>query len=208
MRHRSKQWAGRIGGSRGATLVEYALITAALVVVSILAIDYMSTEASDEVANQADCVSKRPPPPECQIEPILTTTTSEDPSTTSSTFPTTTPSTDPPSTDPPPPPNTASWTGVSTGNSQNWTATATITVQTAGGQPAAGVAVRVQWRITDPNVGEVFYETCVTDASGVCSVQFTPPYEGVGEVTATVDNIDSDPPVTTKPDPLVFGPPS
>ena len=47
----------RLWGARGATMVEYSLVVAFLVVGSILAIDYLNGEASDEVANQADCVA-------------------------------------------------------------------------------------------------------------------------------------------------------
>jgi hypothetical protein len=53
-------------GDAGATLVEYAVIVALLVVVSIPAINFLTDRADDQVAVQADCVSMRPPPPSCQ----------------------------------------------------------------------------------------------------------------------------------------------
>jgi hypothetical protein len=62
-------------GDRGATMVEYALVVALIVSVSATAIQGLTDASEDEVANEMDCVSTRPPPPSCQLRSVATTTT-------------------------------------------------------------------------------------------------------------------------------------
>jgi hypothetical protein len=186
-------------------MVEYSLVVAFLVVGSILAIDYLNGEASDEVANQADCVATRPPPEDCQINPIITTTVTADPSTTSTSMPDPTSSTSPPSTDPPQQPSTATWSGQSTSlPGGQWKATANPVVLNPDGTPKAGVTVRVRWSILDPNYPDIFPGECVTDAAGTCAIEFTPPFSDAVEVQATIFQIEADPSVATVPGALNF----
>ncbi len=57
----------RTGAERGATLVEYALVTSLLVGVSIGAIQFLTDRSDEATKQQAACISERPPPPGCQI---------------------------------------------------------------------------------------------------------------------------------------------
>lgn len=81
---------GRLRGSVGATLVEYSLIIALVVVPSIGAMNYLTKQANKETNNQADCISTRPPPPSCQVRPVTTTTTAGDPATSTTSTPSST----------------------------------------------------------------------------------------------------------------------
>ena len=82
MRALRKLLTPRTRREHGATLVEYALILAVVVVGGLGAIRYLTDQGSAEVADQADCVSTRPPPPSC-IRASVTTVTTVTPSSTS-----------------------------------------------------------------------------------------------------------------------------
>lgn len=56
--------------SRGATAVEYALVLALVVFAAAASIEFLGERGAAEVVNQADCVSMRPPPPECQVASV------------------------------------------------------------------------------------------------------------------------------------------
>jgi Flp pilus assembly pilin Flp len=204
---RSKS-TGRRVNDIGATLVEYALIVALVAVGSIAAINFLQTASSDEVANQADCVSTRPPPASCQAAPIITTTTASTVPTTATTAPPTTPTTAATTTSTVPP-NTSTWTGVATSiDADFWYAEATLDVRTAGSSPVEGAVVRVRWRLTNPVYPDQFTTECTTTAAGTCTVRFDVPYAGVLQIEARVLTIDSTPPVATLPSPLTYSKPS
>jgi len=65
----------RAGDDRGASLVEYSLIFALVLVSSIGATKYLATKGSSQVQNQATCISTRPPPTNC-VQGVASTTTS------------------------------------------------------------------------------------------------------------------------------------
>src|SRR5215204_5916092 len=60
----------RCGGDAGAGLTEYALGFALIAVVAVVALTRLDTVSKDEAANQADCISNRPPPPSCIRQPV------------------------------------------------------------------------------------------------------------------------------------------
>jgi Flp pilus assembly pilin Flp len=62
------------GAQRGATLVEYALAVTAICLAITGAANVLTNAGTNELANQANCVQTRPPPPSCQIRAITTTT--------------------------------------------------------------------------------------------------------------------------------------
>lgn len=81
----------RAKGERGASLVEYSLIFALVLVASVGATKYLSSQGSSQVANQANCISTRPPPTNCiQGVPSTATSTTGVGPTTSTTFVSTT----------------------------------------------------------------------------------------------------------------------
>lgn len=51
----------------GATLVEYALIIALVVVACLGAIEFLGTEASNDMQNQSNCVKAVPGSPEAAV---------------------------------------------------------------------------------------------------------------------------------------------
>ncbi|MCD9622650.1 hypothetical protein [Rhabdothermincola salaria] len=139
---------------RGATLVEYALILALVVVAAVASIQFLTNQSEAEVANQADCVSTRPPPPSCQARAVTTTTTTIPPETTTTIAPetTTTESTTTTTSTTAPPSSTTSTTAppeqfdlTLTGSTESfylwWRAFGAIYVVDADGAPARGVTV-------------------------------------------------------------------
>ncbi|HEX2563418.1 MAG TPA: hypothetical protein VHK25_05860 [Acidimicrobiales bacterium] len=172
------------GRDRGATLPEYALALAALVVASLGAIAALERASSEEVNNQAECVASRPPPPTCQLPPIVTTTTI-------------TPG--PPPPPPPPPPADAVGSFSNPGSAYdpappgpNWQAGADFTLSSAG-TPIEGAVVRV--RVTGPAPfpsSPPFYASCTTNAAGNCRLTFDVPDTGLaaGSVVFRVDDVN------------------
>lgn len=144
---------------RGATLVEYSLILAVVVVVAVGAIQYMSDRGSDEVVSEADCVSTRPPPESCQRAAVTTVTTVTPSSTTSTVAPTstitttsttsttttsTTTTTAPPTTTTTAPPTTTTTTAPPTTTTTTRPPTTTTTTQ-----PEPPFDGRAQWTDDD-----------------------------------------------------------
>jgi hypothetical protein len=74
--HRSSNPSARVAraprcrGGRGAGLTEYALGLALVAVVALTGVQHLNDAARDEAANQADCMSERPPPPSCARRPV------------------------------------------------------------------------------------------------------------------------------------------
>ena len=188
--------AGRQGDStrleRGATLVEYALGTAVLLVAGLVAFNFLSSSADTQAKAQANCISTRPPPASCVRTPVPapTTTTTIDPASTTTTL-------TPPTTDPPPsttqPPRATVTSGAATVVSNGdgtWAVSAPITVKDPGGNPVTGAVVSARMIIE----GQPFVFGCTTSAAGTCDIVVTPiPDTTAGGVLA-VTSINSNPP--------------
>jgi Flp pilus assembly pilin Flp len=176
---------------RGATLVEYALIVALVVVASFGAIQFLTTQSEAEVATQADCVSTRPPPPSCQSRAVTdsttstisadTTTTTESTTTTTTTTTTSTTTTTPPATTPPSYELSLTTTTGRAGASQNWSATVSPVVTNASNGIVGGVEVRFTWA-AGSNSGQGI---CVTGADGSCGSSRIPASGNLNGSTVT-----------------------
>ncbi len=164
---------------------EYVLGLAVLVVGVVGAASYLRTQAESQVANQADCISRRPPPSSCQIPALPSTTTN------------------------PPPPTTGTTTPVQAdvawGNGPSWSSgpiSGTVTVTDPGG---AGLPGAVVWmRIDCGNNGfnsDDLYVTLVTGSSGTidlaaANITCVPPLAAAPAGTQTtikIYRVDSDP---------------
>jgi Flp pilus assembly pilin Flp len=197
-----KQVTTRVRRELGATLVEYSLILAVVVVGAIGAISYLADRGSAEVADQADCVSTRPPPPSCIRASVTTVTTVTPPSTSTTEAPTTTTTTSAPATT-----TTTAAPGTTTttapaagfdGSSSllfwdtrgryeghrgdrrlvSWWGSGWVLITDSGGRRVGGAEVVVQWAVTDPSGGATGTATCVTrndrNARGYCSLRIPP----------------------------------
>ena len=139
---------GHMSRERGATLVEYALVFAMLIVGSLGAIQFLTDNAKEQINNNADCVSKRPPPVECQTPAQSVPDDYED-------FPPTTLYVPPASS------------GTAQFQSTAWnsgTGKITGTARVRAGTPATGVegaVVYLKWTCG----GATFYDTVTTDSS-------------------------------------------
>jgi hypothetical protein len=182
-------------GSRGATVVEYALIVAVMVAASVVAIQFLTDQGSAEVASEADCVSTRPPPESCIAAAVTTSTTVDPVSTVTTEAPTTTTSTSTTTTAPPSsssstssttqatstttstaPPNSYPGTGSFTGSDTNgyygwgglyaWSASADLYIKDANGNAVGGVAVEVRWTVVNPARSDSGQATCTTSGGG------------------------------------------
>jgi hypothetical protein len=160
-------------------VVEYALIIAAVVVMSLGAIQSLQGESNDEVQNEFDCISERPPPPSCQKRAVTTTTsttisattsTTQPAPTTSSTESTTTTSTTT-TTTAAPFVTTANWSGGSRAQfpgGPRWSARTRLTLTDPSGELLVGAVVTIE--VINPSSGAVLgsYE-CTTEAgTGRC----------------------------------------
>ena len=209
------QWGrrllGRLRGDRGATLVEYGLVVAAIVAVSVPGIDYLTDQGDQELSNQANCVSERPPPPSCLV-PAVTTTVSTVSTTTTTAGPTSsttssTSSTSTSTTAPPTPSDVEDWTASATWTGYSPTSGGQITLPvniTNEGNPVEGATVQVRIQITQPPTGQSFYAQCTTDASGTCTIAWDVPFIDATQVSVTPTDISADPPVGTPPPALTF----
>lgn len=140
---------GKFGRERGAALVEYALLMALLVVVSLGVIQNMEDDGGSKVASRSNSIG----------EP----TESNDLPSGGTTLPTTPPPTTPPSG--PITIHVGELSGSTATPQANWTATVTITVRDADGDPVQGATVTGEWSV--PGGGT----TCSpTDADGQCSI--------------------------------------
>ena len=194
MRAPRKQLKPTRSHERGATLVEYVLIVAVLVGGSLVAVRYLTSEGSAEVASQADCVATRPPPQSC-LRPVLTTTTTVvTPSTSTTEAPTTTTTAAPTTTTTAPAGTTtttaAPTTTTTTAPARQWEGDARfdndvrphvperangqwyfrvdISLDDARGYDDTNVVVEVRYTITDPVNGGTGVVTCTTDGNGDC----------------------------------------
>lgn len=179
--------------------MEYALLVVLVVGASAGAIRSLSDASEDEVANEMDCVSTRPPPPSCQVRAVTTTTT--DPSATTS-------STEPPSTSSTTtlPPTDMGWTGTAVTVGGTWRADAAISL-TNGGEPVEGATVTIRVVITEPQIPVTYEISCTTDAAGQCTASFTVPTDLGAPVTGvrfSVLDVTSPQPVETPPGDLQF----
>lgn len=155
---------------RGATMVEYALLVSLLVVVSLGVIQSLEDKGESKVASRSDGIGQP--------------TESNELSGPGTTSPTT-----PPTSTPPPTPLTVhigTLAGTASQSGNDWSATVTITVLDADGNPAQGVTVTGAWSL--PGGGT----TCSpTDATGECSItsasfQRKPDAGSVPSVTFTI----------------------
>lgn len=165
----------RLRNDRGATLVEYALVLALIVVGSIGAINLLQSSAETEVNNQADCVSMRPPPAGCGYSPIPEAISFPDPGVT------------PPTMAPPvgePPPTLVLGVGKKENDPNGWKITLPLQIQTGviqepptDEQPGiAGVEVLALIEFADPynptqfDPQSTWPATCTTDDEGRCEI--------------------------------------
>jgi hypothetical protein len=185
-------------------MVEYALVVALIVSVSATAIQGLTDASEDEVANEMDCVSTRPPPPSCQLRSVATTTTDPSATTSSSIPPTTTSST---TTTTAPPPSIMTWSGVATVVGTQWMAEATPVI-TQDGQPVEGATVRVRVSITNPFLPITEEISCVTDSSGTCVLSYTVPEDDLGveisQIRFTVLDVEAPVAVDDPPNDLQY----
>lgn len=178
---------------RGATIVEYSLLVAAVVVVSLGAIQNLQDNSEAEVANEFDCVSERPPPPTCQKRAVTTTTsttisattsttapvettTTTEVSTTTTTVATTTTLPGATTTTAAPAVTTAVWSdsGVSTSpRGSSWSARSRLAIRNAADQDIIGAVVEVEMVDTKNNSSSnddtvLSSYTCTMRSSGRC----------------------------------------
>lgn len=191
----------RRAGARGATLVEYALVFSLLVVAALGAIEFLETQSSREINNQADCVSNRPPPSGCNFADVPADVTFPDPGFS------------PPTSAPPNPADVPTLT-LETGSHDTTTGWAVLlpvvldrptnTDPPLPPEPVAGVRVRAEIRLRDPadatrDLDERGYTDCVTGPDGRCTLRYDVPYEDVNNVKMRVIGVDSNPPPSIPP---------
>ena len=203
---RPRQWiqtrfeAMRTAASRGATLVEYALVFSLLVVLSLGAVQFLSESASNEIDNQALCVSDRPPPTDaladerCRFAATPADLVTPDPNIV------------PPTTAAPNPnPDVYSATAGPTDQTVAgmWTVFQPVTVNRQVWsdplppvEPAPGIRVRARIQFQDPNnpsqnLPDPGFTDCVTDGLGQCTLEFTVPFPDVAQVTLLVIGVDA-----------------
>lgn len=199
-----RQWlsrrleAMRTSASRGATLVEYALVLSLFVVVSLGAMDFLSDSADREIDNQVDCVSERPPPPECQLVAVTTSTTLD---------PTPTTATTAPPVEEKAPVLIERGRTFSNPGDPWWVATQVeLTLESNDDvpiiSPLPGVTVRARVRLVEPGsvsppyalLPQEFFISCTTDAAGQCELRFDVPFDDVDRLHFTYTAVDSSPP--------------
>ncbi len=180
---------------RGASLVEYGLGVALIVVASLVAMNFLSTSAADQAAKESDCISSRPPPASCVRTPVPGVTTP-----TSTAVPPTSTTLTPPSTDPPPttapPPQSSLTAGVATltvRGDGTWVISAPVTVKDRADAPVAGAVVTARIILgRQPILVE-----CTTDAAGTCALVVDPIPTDVTSATLTVVAVVSNPPAAS-----------
>jgi Flp pilus assembly pilin Flp len=195
-RPRGMVMAGPPGGGaeRGATLVEYALGLAVLVLAIAGGASALEDAGRSEVDNQANCVSERPPPDDCLVRTVTTTTAPE-------------PGGDP--VDPPEPPApaeplevTVGWRDPVTEASvapPGWRIELTADLRALVPdpddpddqvvEPVEGAVIRVRIRVTQPPSSTVFTAACVTGPGGSCTIDFDVPNVTTLQVTVDLDDV-------------------
>lgn len=186
---------GRLA-SRGATLVEYSLVFALLVVVAMGAIQFLNDRSDAEINNQADCVSDRPAPAACAYAPVPGDVTFPDPGYTP-------PTSAPPNVDEVPrftiiPPGyhdtTAGWAVLLDVELVQPTETDPPTPD----DPVSGVRIRAEITLRDPanatqDLAERGFTDCITGADGRCTLRYQVPYDDVDNVKMRIIGVDTDP---------------
>jgi Flp pilus assembly pilin Flp len=214
---------------RGATMVEYSLIFVFMAVLAIGGSKVLLSRAKTESANQANCVSTRPPPASCVVPTIVTTTTTGvalsttalpttsttlatttttaapgSTTTTIATTTTTTPTTIATTTTIPKAANATNATPTysKNGSTNLTTVTVVITVKDTGSpaQPVPGVTFTGRATDTDTGVSEPV-TTCSggTGSTGTCSITFTSPYTDSNQHWSITLNLTSPPGYNVSP---------
>ncbi|HET8896066.1 MAG TPA: hypothetical protein VFN04_02255 [Protaetiibacter sp.] len=187
----------RIFAERGATLVEYALVFALLAVASLGAVEFLQRQSENEINNQAECVSNRPPPTgDCAFAPVPSDVSFPDPGFS------------PPTSAPPNPDTVPSITLNPTPEQDNpplpWQVRRSVTLTQSvtadpplPDEPVAGVRIRGLIRVTDPlsppNVLYTFPVECTTAADGTCTLAYNVDDPNVMHVSLTVIGVDANP---------------
>jgi Flp pilus assembly pilin Flp len=176
----------RLRGDTGATMTEYAVVAALLLVVSIGAIKFLQAGANKQINLQADCVSTRPPPVSCQVPAIQTTTTV-------SVAPTT------PTV--PPASGTSSFNTGATYSAATGAVSTSVTVKTGAGVVMPGATVTVHWTASGCSLSG-YAGPVTTDAAGratftTIQLPASPPATCTG-LTISVTRIDPNPSGTTQ----------
>lgn len=202
--------AARRRSSSGATLVEYAFVLSLLAIAIIPVLGMMEDTSRDEVANEFDCVSERPPPTTCQQRALAVTTTSASPTSTTST-PATTSSTST-STTTVATTSTTATTAPSGSTSATWTFTyrgnydgyeyvyAIFYVRDSSGNPVPGRSVDVSARVTSGD--QVSSGRCTTgsgDQAGRCAGIYGIP-SSAGDVYLVATAIGGSPALDAPPE--------
>lgn len=182
--------------SRGATLVEYALVFSLLVVVSLGAVEFLTNQASDEINNQADCVSARPAPAACAYAPVPSDVTFPDPG-----F-------NPPTTVAPNPALVPTFAVIPPGRNDvtvGWAVELDVelvlpvhTDPPTDPDPMPGVRVRAEITMRDPadptqDLAERGFTDCTTGSDGLCTLRYDIPYADVDNVKVRIIGVDTTP---------------
>lgn len=178
--------------ARGAAIPEYAIALTALVLAVVVGIRGLEAASRNEVRNQADCVSTRPPPPPvtdgsgdvvsgCQLRAVNATTTTV-------LTPTTPPAT---GTTQPPPVAEAAWESpLVTGTATAWSAEVLFSLRSDGSPPTPVEGAELRVTITVSGSPQVFFQTCTTDPAGRCAITFDVPFVDATEVTFHIGDGD------------------
>jgi hypothetical protein len=196
--HQVGRRGSRSRADAGASLTEYAVGFSLVVVASLVAVQFLTRAAQQESANQADCISSRPPPASCVRQPVPATTTSSPTSSVPTSSTSSPPPTDPPSTTAPPttvPPPSSTITGGSgtataNANGLTWDVAAPVTLADDQGQPVADAVVSGVVTIGR----QPFAVSCTTDAAGGCTLTFVDIDNGIDGLSLTVTRVESQPP--------------
>lgn len=180
----------RLRSDAGATLVEYALLVALILVVSIGAISALEDRADERAGSTAGRIGA---PGDAAYYGGGTTGGSTGGSTTGP---------------PPPPPSTVTVSSITstpppTNDGSKWVASATITV-VDGATPLVGVIVTGSWTIEGPGGGSPTTATCPTGITGACAVQFNSIQDSKEQVRFTVTKLTKDGVDTVPPDPKPY----
>jgi hypothetical protein len=172
-----------------------------IVVAAIGVTKYMTQIGKTEVVNQADCVSRRPPPPGCQIRIATPTTTTTSVGVTTTTAgpassSTTTTSTTAATSTTAPPPAATTFSNVKRTGPNGPAVTSTFTVK-SGTKLVANAEVRVVFEAQTPNGPKPFEGSCITNASGTCALDFDSPFSDTTAITITVIEVTSIPASST-----------
>lgn len=163
--------------------MEYALAVSLIVVASLGVIEALEDDTSDEVANQADCISTRPPPPSCQPAALVPLDGSGggaggDPGGGIVT-PSQSASFDPPT-----------GTGeASRGSGPVFAVTIDLDLRDASNQPIANQPINAQvvYSGAGPTrTGQFFYVSCTTDDAGSCTMAFDSGFPDVTQLSFDV----------------------